>query len=105
MVSKSLLIAALATSLGQVVQATNTELPPCVDKFEPFKPAGCFSEAEPPALIFRSAQDQSDMTVEKCTAICKGTHLHTTATTTYTYCRHRRHTHFAVANIFCLLFH
>jgi hypothetical protein len=73
MVSKSVLIAGLAASLGQLVQATNTELPPCVDKFEPYKSVGCFSEADPSALIFRSSEDQNDMTVEKCTAICKGT--------------------------------
>lgn len=74
---RSLFVTALAAGLGHVVLATNIELPPCADKFKPFEYVGCFNDGNPPALIFRSGQDQSQMTVEKCTAVCKGTvHLY-----------------------------
>lgn len=70
--ARSLLVAALATGLSQVVLATNVELPPCADQFKPFESVGCFSDANPPALVMRSKAGQGDMTVEKCSAICKG---------------------------------
>lgn len=65
---------ATALSLVSFTQATNYEFPPCIDKYTPFTSQGCFTNADN-ALIMRSKASNKDMTVEKCTAICKGTSL------------------------------
>lgn len=70
-------LAALAAAcLLTQVTATTTELPPCLDAFQPFAYAGCFKEKgtqNENALDFRSSSDQTKNTVEKCVAECKGT--------------------------------
>ncbi|GJC95339.1 WSC domain-containing protein [Colletotrichum higginsianum] len=69
------LAALAAASLLTQVTATTTELPPCLDAFQPFAYAGCFKEKgtqNENALDFRSSSDQTKNTVEKCVAECKG---------------------------------
>ncbi|TQN64654.1 WSC domain-containing protein [Colletotrichum shisoi] len=71
---RALAALAAATLLTQVT-ATTTELPPCLDAFQPFAYAGCFKEKgtnNENALDFRSSSDQTKNTVEKCVAECKG---------------------------------
>ncbi|PNY26949.1 Uncharacterized protein TCAP_03134 [Tolypocladium capitatum] len=63
---------AAALALVPLTAAWNVELPPCLDKFKPFVSSGCFQDGSPPALVYRSSQDQKTMTVEKCIAECKG---------------------------------
>lgn len=70
-IHRSMLAAAAALSLVSFTQATNYEYPPCTDKYTPFTDKGCFSNADS-ALIMRSKAPAQGMTVEKCTAICKG---------------------------------
>lgn len=70
------LVAAVATlSLAGFTQAWNVELPPCTSAFTPFVYSGCFQNGapgSPGALVFRSPLDSANMTVELCTAECKG---------------------------------
>ncbi len=70
-IQRSILAVATALSLVSYTQATNYEYPPCVDKYTPFTSSGCFTNADS-ALIMRSKASGQGMTVEKCTAICKG---------------------------------
>lgn len=65
-------IAAAALALVPATQAWNIELPPCLDEFQPFVYSGCYQDGHPNALVFRSSLDQTNMTVEKCVADCKG---------------------------------
>ncbi|POR33498.1 Uncharacterized protein TPAR_06315 [Tolypocladium paradoxum] len=69
---RSALTAAAALAIVPLTMAWNVELPPCLDKFKPFVSSGCFQDGNPPALVYRSSQDQKTMTVEKCIAECKG---------------------------------
>jgi hypothetical protein len=75
---RSLLVAALVAGFGRVALASNTELPPCpdMDSRDPVEYVGCFNDGNPPALIMRSHQDQGNMTVEKCAAVCTGQFHH-----------------------------
>lgn len=71
MVFKGVAIMAAAAS----VAATTIELPPCTDPFQPFVYSGCFGAVEGNSpLTFRSSEDQTDMSVEECVQICKGTY-------------------------------
>ena len=65
--------AALAV-VATKVAATTIEYPPCTDPFQPFVYSGCFGKSEggDSPLIFRSLENQNDMTIEKCVQICKG---------------------------------
>ncbi|KAG6278628.1 hypothetical protein E4U47_005141 [Claviceps purpurea] len=70
--SRSVLVA-VAMAVLPLAHAWNTELPPCTEPFKPFGYSGCFQEGRGGnALIFRSSLDAGNMTVEKCTAECKG---------------------------------
>ncbi|KAG6053059.1 hypothetical protein E4U17_005071 [Claviceps sp. LM77 group G4] len=70
--SRSVLVA-VAMAVLPLAHAWNTELPPCTETFKPFGYSGCFQEGrDGNALIFRSSLDAGNMTVEKCTAECKG---------------------------------
>lgn len=69
---RSALTTVLGLALIPLSRATNVELPPCLEDFKPFVSSGCFQKGYDPALIFRSGLDQHNMTVEKCTAVCKG---------------------------------
>ncbi|KAG6045328.1 hypothetical protein E4U39_002462 [Claviceps sp. Clav50 group G5] len=70
--SRSVLVA-VAMAVLPLAHAWNTELPPCTEPFKPFSYSGCFQEGRGgSALIFRSSLDAGNMTVEKCSAECKG---------------------------------
>ncbi|GFP52224.1 WSC domain-containing protein ARB_07867 [Trichoderma asperellum] len=74
-VSRSLVAAVATLSFVASTQAWNVELPPCLDKFQPFVYSGCFQDGgpgKPNALIFRSSLSSDNMTVEECVADCKG---------------------------------
>ncbi|EFQ28557.1 WSC domain-containing protein [Colletotrichum graminicola] len=82
--------AAFAASafLAQVT-ATTIELPPCLDDFQPFAYSGCFQEKGTlgePVLDFRSSSNQSENTVEKCVADCKGNSYRYAGLTYYGVC-------------------
>ncbi|WYZ40440.1 hypothetical protein EsH8_IV_000781 [Colletotrichum jinshuiense] len=83
-------VAALAAAtLFTQVTATTTELPPCLDKFQPFTKAGCWADKgtnNENALDFRSSLDQGNMTVEKCVAECKGNSYRYAGLTYYGVC-------------------
>ncbi|KAK1983745.1 WSC domain-containing protein [Colletotrichum cereale] len=69
------LTAFAAAALLTQVTATTVELPPCLDAFQPFTYSGCFQDKGTlgeSALDFRSSTNQSENTVEKCVAECKG---------------------------------
>ncbi|OAA32695.1 Carbohydrate-binding WSC, subgroup [Moelleriella libera RCEF 2490] len=66
------ILAAAAVAVLPLTQAWNIELPPCVSPFKPFVYSGCYQDGSPNALVFRSSLDQTNMTVEKCMADCKG---------------------------------
>jgi hypothetical protein len=73
--SRSLVAAVATLSLVTSTHAWNVELPPCLDKFQPFVYSGCFQDGgpgNPDALIFRSSLSSDNMTVEECVADCKG---------------------------------
>ncbi|KAJ0161065.1 putative fungistatic metabolite [Colletotrichum tanaceti] len=85
---RALAVLAAATLLTQVT-ATTTELPPCLDAFQPFAYAGCFKEKgtqNENALDFRSSSDQTKNTVEKCVAECKGNSYRYAGLTYYGVC-------------------
>ncbi|KAK1756188.1 WSC domain-containing protein [Echria macrotheca] len=66
-------VVALAAAAIAGVQATEVELPPCLDPFQPFVYSGCFEDTgNPSALVWRTLLDQNNMTVEDCVATCKG---------------------------------
>jgi hypothetical protein len=53
--------------------ASQIPRPPCLVPFEPFEYTGCFKDpGSPPALEWRTLLDQNAMTIEICTAYCKG---------------------------------
>ncbi|KAM0251076.1 hypothetical protein ACHAQJ_008358 [Trichoderma viride] len=73
--SRSLVAVVTTLSLVTSTQAWNVEVPPCLDKFQPFVYSGCFQDGgsgNPNALIFRSSLSSDNMTVEECVADCKG---------------------------------
>ncbi|RGP59271.1 hypothetical protein FSPOR_11421 [Fusarium sporotrichioides] len=76
MFSLRTVVAGAALALAGVAQAWHTEYPPCLDPFQPYVAAGCFQDgvqgSNAGALIYRSGQNQYNMTVEKCVAECKG---------------------------------
>ncbi|KAM0436912.1 hypothetical protein ACHAPT_002625 [Fusarium lateritium] len=70
------IVAGAALALAGVASATHIEFPPCLDPFQPFVYSGCYTDGvegtSAGALIYRSSQNQYNMTVEKCVAECKG---------------------------------
>ncbi|KAK2004859.1 WSC domain-containing protein [Colletotrichum falcatum] len=83
------LAAFAAAALLTQVTATTTELPPCLDAFQPFTYSGCFQEKGTqgePALDFRSSSNQAENTVEKCVAECKGNSYRYAGLTYYGVC-------------------
>ncbi|KAM5364725.1 hypothetical protein ACJZ2D_011376 [Fusarium nematophilum] len=70
------IVAGAALALVGITQAHHVELPSCVDPFQPYIYTGCYQDGKPgssaPGLIYRSSQNQYNMTVEKCVAECKG---------------------------------
>lgn len=69
------LAALAAATLFNQVTATTTELPPCLDEFQPFTYQGCFKDKgtkNEDALDFRSSLNQQNMTIETCVDACKG---------------------------------
>ncbi|KAF7547989.1 hypothetical protein G7046_g8830 [Stylonectria norvegica] len=67
------LVAVATIALIQATQAHHIELPSCLNPFQPYVYSGCFADpGTPSALVYRSGQDTSAMTVEKCVAECKG---------------------------------
>lgn len=63
---------AVALTMGSAL-ATQIPRPPCLVPYEPFEYTGCFKDiGSPPALEWRSLLDQNAMTIEICTAYCKG---------------------------------
>lgn len=69
---RSLIVAALAAGFANVALAHNIEVPPCGQECKTLEYVGCVKDGNPSALIMRSNQDQGQMTVEKCGAVCKG---------------------------------
>ncbi|KAF5018771.1 hypothetical protein F66182_9240, partial [Fusarium sp. NRRL 66182] len=69
-------VAGAALALIGMAQAHHVELPSCLEPFQPFVASGCYSDGvegtNGAALIYRSSQNQYNMTVEKCVAECKG---------------------------------
>ncbi|KAM3515577.1 hypothetical protein MY11210_000755 [Beauveria gryllotalpidicola] len=82
---RSVVAAAAALSLAALTTATNYELPPCTDKFTPFTSKGCYTNGDT-ALIMRSKVSGNDMTVEKCTSVCKGNAFRYAGLTYYGVC-------------------
>ncbi|KAM3539255.1 hypothetical protein ARSEF1564_007817 [Beauveria bassiana] len=82
---RSVVAAAAALSLAALTTATNYELPPCTDKFTPFTSKGCYTNGDT-ALIMRSTASSNDMTVEKCTSVCKGNAFRYAGLTYYGVC-------------------
>ncbi|KAJ4010351.1 hypothetical protein NW752_005026 [Fusarium irregulare] len=76
MFSLRTVVAGATLALAGVAQAWHTEYPPCLDPFQPYVAAGCYQDGvaggSGSALIYRSGQNQYNMTVEKCVAECKG---------------------------------
>ncbi|KAJ4268676.1 hypothetical protein NW762_002743 [Fusarium torreyae] len=76
MVSFRTIVAGATLALSGITQAHNIELPPCLNPFQPFVYSGCYMDGVEGnlggALIYRSSQNQYNMTVEKCVSECKG---------------------------------
>ncbi|KAG7102365.1 WSC domain-containing protein like [Verticillium longisporum] len=61
-----------ALSLVSTAHTWHVELPPCVNNFQPFVNSGCYANPDGKSLTYRSSTSSREMTVEKCTAECKG---------------------------------
>ncbi|ROT40395.1 WSC-domain-containing protein [Sodiomyces alkalinus F11] len=61
-----------ALGLASLAQAWHNEEPPCPSEYAPFEYSGCYADADGNSLVYRSSETSDDMTVEKCSAICKG---------------------------------
>ncbi|KFA81670.1 hypothetical protein S40288_09921 [Stachybotrys chartarum IBT 40288] len=72
MAATKTLTAVAATFLLQHTQATNFQLPPCLEPFRPFVYSGCYQDGSPRTLEYRSEQSSRNMTIEACVAECKG---------------------------------
>ncbi|KAK4455790.1 WSC domain-containing protein [Podospora aff. communis PSN243] len=70
----SLKVLAAAAALAVAgTQATELELPPCLEPFRPFVYSGCFQDLRDPSILqWRTPLDQHSMTEEICMATCKG---------------------------------
>lgn len=66
------LFAVAALYIFKHTQATNFQLPPCIEPFRPFVYSGCFQDGSPRTLEYRSDQSSRNMTIEACVAECKG---------------------------------
>ncbi|KAI0481245.1 WSC domain-containing protein [Xylariaceae sp. FL0804] len=86
MVSCRLVAALVAAGLIQSAQAWYDEQPSCSSSFTPFTYAGCYDSSQSGALDFRSDIDQNSMTVELCTARCKGNGYRLAGLTYYGVC-------------------
>ncbi|CAH0002845.1 unnamed protein product, partial [Clonostachys byssicola] len=70
---KALLVAAAALLAPLATATERPPLPSCPSgNFTPFISKGCYSDDASKALDFRSPSSQYSMTVEQCTAECKG---------------------------------
>ncbi|VUC23765.1 unnamed protein product [Clonostachys rosea] len=70
---KALLVAAAALLAPLATATERSPLPACPSgNFTPFISKGCYSDDSSKALDFRSPSSQYSMTVEQCTAECKG---------------------------------
>ncbi|KAH6653843.1 WSC domain-containing protein [Truncatella angustata] len=75
MMTPRILAAIAAFSLVNKSYAWYNELPPCLDEFQPFVPAGCFDNGqtgEKEALSMKTDLPVTGMTTEICVAECKG---------------------------------
>ncbi|KAF4457530.1 hypothetical protein F53441_580 [Fusarium austroafricanum] len=76
MFSLRTIVASATITLAGIAQATHIDYPPCLDPFQPYVASGCYMDGVEGhmggALIYRSGQNQYNMTVEKCVAECKG---------------------------------
>ncbi|KAG5794442.1 hypothetical protein H9Q69_006488 [Fusarium xylarioides] len=76
MFSLRTIVAGATIALAGMAQATHIDYPPCLDPFQPYVSSGCYMDGVEGhmggALIYRSGQNQYNMTVEKCVAECKG---------------------------------
>ncbi|PCD38152.1 hypothetical protein AU210_006635 [Fusarium oxysporum f. sp. radicis-cucumerinum] len=76
MFSLRTIVAGATIALAGIAQATHIDYPPCLDPFQPYVSSGCYMDGVEGhmggALIYRSGQNQYNMTVEKCVAECKG---------------------------------
>ena len=69
---KTALAVAAITFATPGVHAWYKNLPKCVDSYTPFTHLGCYDNAQPGALLERMDMDANNMTIEACTATCKG---------------------------------
>ncbi|KAK7989480.1 hypothetical protein PG989_009795 [Apiospora arundinis] len=69
---KSALAVAAIALVNHGVYAWYKDLPMCVDTYQPFAPMGCYDNAGSGALLQRMDMDSNNMTIEACTATCKG---------------------------------
>lgn len=80
MAMKSLVTAFLAApslfvnAYGEVHRRTDyASVPPCTYPYTSFDYVGCFTDSQnPPTLIFNPQLPKTAMTVQLCTASCKG---------------------------------
>src|ERR1700743_3381316 len=71
--TKSLTTALVGLSLVYQVRAWTPELPACLSPFQPFVYTGCYKDTcSPDTLSMRTTLPSDNMTVEICTAECKG---------------------------------
>jgi hypothetical protein len=65
--------AAAVVAFAPLTMATGTR-PPLEDcpSYTPYQYKGCYADTTPQAFIYRSLSNQYDMTIEDCTAECKG---------------------------------
>ncbi|KAH9898823.1 WSC domain-containing protein [Xylariomycetidae sp. FL2044] len=75
MAKLSVLAAFAALNAIHGVQAWFPELPSCISPFEPYVPSGCYDSLRNSGLdplVLRTDMNIYNMTVEQCTARCKG---------------------------------
>ncbi|KAK0623035.1 WSC domain-containing protein [Immersiella caudata] len=81
------MLAAAAALAVAGTQATELELPPCLEPFRPFVYSGCFQDLRDPSVLqWRTPLDQQSMTEEICMATCKGNGFRYAGLTYYGVC-------------------
>ncbi|KAK0646171.1 WSC domain-containing protein [Cercophora newfieldiana] len=69
------------------IQATELELPPCLEPFRPYVYSGCFQDLGTASILqWRTPLDQQAMTAETCMATCKGNGFRYAGLTYYGVC-------------------
>lgn len=71
MIANTIVGAAALLLAVPVTLATPVIKPPC-EEYKPFNAIGCYRDGNPRALPLQSNVDATTLTVEKCTASCKG---------------------------------